>query len=87
MYVTFSQDAKNQSISNKYAYFIESLLQNATFSYSKKYVHLQNLTPFFYCLESISIDVFECFSFSLFTVSLMILIWIRAKLDFFFDQT
>ena len=66
MNVTFLQDAiKNQSFYNKYAYFIEEiLLQNANFSYFKKYVRLQKLTPFFYCLETISIDDFECFSFS-----------------------
>ena len=63
----FYKMQKNQSFYIKYAYFIESLLQNATFSCFKKYVHLQNLTSFFlfsYCLEIISIDDFECFSFS-----------------------
>ena len=38
---------KNQSFHNKFAYFIESLLHNTTFSFFKKYVQLQNLTSFF----------------------------------------
>ena len=47
MMLLFYRVQKNQSFFIKYAYFIESLLQNATFSYFKKYVHLQNLTSFF----------------------------------------